>query len=361
MQTVCHFTSVHQRYDPRIFLKQCSSLTQKFDTYLIVADGLGNEVKNGVNIIDVGTNSGSKIARFARTTFKVYVAARNLGASIYEFHDPELLFYGLLLKSKNVRVIFDMHEDTSSQIMVREWIPRPLKRLLVLCYSFVEKQILKRLDTIFVPQEFMKIKFQNINKTVLISNYLLSSFYPDLQPKTKVDQLLYVGSISLPRGIMNMLNALEKVNTRLTLVGPFSDSNLEQAARNHPSWHKVDYLGILNHDEVKKVYLGNYIGLIPFCNEGQYGHPYVIKLFEYMSFGLPIIMPNFGGWGSFNDKYMVGVNTNTESTVEFANTITGLLNQDISKYSINGRKHVKAEFLWDQVEATLLNSYNEPL
>ena len=55
MFKVAHLTSVHYRYDTRIFLKMCTSLTQKYSTYLVVADGLGDEVKNGVNGIDIGS------------------------------------------------------------------------------------------------------------------------------------------------------------------------------------------------------------------------------------------------------------------------------------------------------------------
>jgi len=52
---VTHLTSVHRRYDPRIFIRICSSLAANgYSVWLVVADGLGDEVKNGVSIVDVG-------------------------------------------------------------------------------------------------------------------------------------------------------------------------------------------------------------------------------------------------------------------------------------------------------------------
>ena len=359
MNTICHFTSVHPRYDPRIFLKQCSSLAKHYKTFLIVADGYGNENKNGVSIIDVGAKHKNKLKRFFITAYKVYRAAKKTNALIYEFHDPELLMYGLFLKNKSNKIIFDMHEDTSGQILVRDWIPGYLKQITSFCYSFIEKKILKKVNLIFVPQEFMRKKFLHINKTVVIQNYPLNGFYPDIRPKDEVENLLYVGSISFPRGIINMLNMLELLNIHLKLVGAFADKNTEMVAKNHPAWSKVDYMGTLPYDEVKKIYLGNHIGLIPFCNVGQYRHSHVIKVFEYMAYGLPIIMPDFGDWKSFNGVYKVGKNTNTEDAYEFSQTVTEMLNENIISYSSNGRKHVKNEFLWDSVEDVLLKRYED--
>lgn len=58
MKHIVHMTSVHQRYDVRIFLKECTSLAEAgYKVTLIVADGLGDEVKNNVNIIDVGVSN----------------------------------------------------------------------------------------------------------------------------------------------------------------------------------------------------------------------------------------------------------------------------------------------------------------
>jgi len=41
MKNICHITTVHSRFDTRIFLKECISLTKLYKVFLIVADGLG--------------------------------------------------------------------------------------------------------------------------------------------------------------------------------------------------------------------------------------------------------------------------------------------------------------------------------
>ena len=55
---VCHLTSVHQRDDTRIFLKECMSLSMNYNVSVVIADNLGNELKNKINIFDVGKSNG---------------------------------------------------------------------------------------------------------------------------------------------------------------------------------------------------------------------------------------------------------------------------------------------------------------
>lgn len=84
MVRITHLTSAHQRYDTRIFLKMCSSLAKNKDykVSLVVADGKGDELKNSVNIIDVGAKSGGRISRMTTTVKKVYQKAKELNSDI---------------------------------------------------------------------------------------------------------------------------------------------------------------------------------------------------------------------------------------------------------------------------------------
>ena len=68
---IVHLTFVHPRYDTRIFIKMCSSLVRQYDVYLVVADGLGDEVKNKVNIVDVGSRAGGRLSRMTKMVSKV--------------------------------------------------------------------------------------------------------------------------------------------------------------------------------------------------------------------------------------------------------------------------------------------------
>ena len=99
--SVCHITSVHNRYDIRIFIKQCTSLqkSKKFNTHLIVSDGKKNEIKNHVQILDVGI-AKNRFERMFKISQKIYLEALRLDSHIYHIHDPELIPLGIKLKKK---------------------------------------------------------------------------------------------------------------------------------------------------------------------------------------------------------------------------------------------------------------------
>ena len=67
---ICHITTVHPRFDVRIFHKECLSLNDEFkDVSLIVADGLGETVVNQIKIYDIGKAKNRK-ERFVKTVNK---------------------------------------------------------------------------------------------------------------------------------------------------------------------------------------------------------------------------------------------------------------------------------------------------
>ena len=99
MKIVCHLTSVHKRYDTRIFQKQCTSLAAaNFDVTLICVDDQDDEKKDGVNIISISSNTKHTIGRILKIPKKILKVALIVDAEIYKLHDPELITIGLKLK-----------------------------------------------------------------------------------------------------------------------------------------------------------------------------------------------------------------------------------------------------------------------
>lgn len=99
MKKVAHLTSVHYRYDTRIFLKMCTSISKKYNTFFVVADGLGDEEKNKVSFVDIGFFQSRKDC-ILKSPKLILSKALDIDADLYHIHDPELLYVALQLKKR---------------------------------------------------------------------------------------------------------------------------------------------------------------------------------------------------------------------------------------------------------------------
>jgi hypothetical protein len=68
---IAHLTSVHPRYDTRIYHKMCCSLTALGKVYLVCADGKGNEVIKNIDITDVGKSKSRILRMFTSIKFNL--------------------------------------------------------------------------------------------------------------------------------------------------------------------------------------------------------------------------------------------------------------------------------------------------
>ena len=107
---------------PRIFHKECKSLAALGHDVGLIACHDRDEVIDGVRIVAID-RPRDRLDRIVRVGWRLYRAAVRERAEVYHFHDPELLWVGALLRLRGVRVIYDVHEDVSKQIMSKHWIP----------------------------------------------------------------------------------------------------------------------------------------------------------------------------------------------------------------------------------------------
>jgi len=336
--------------------------------WLVVADGLGDEVKNGVSIVDVGaTKTGGRLARMTITVKRVFQAAKELDADIYHFHDPELIPIALKLKGLGRTVIFDIHENTGMQILCKYWMPLYFRKLASIVYEKYESWACKQFDMLFVPQLAMQENYKNLNSTELIGNFPSIIDAPsslDSSNKSKY-RLLYSGGLGDARGLFNMLDLISElklldIRYTLTLAGPIKSKSL-QKAQMHKGWKYTNYLGVLTKEQVYEEYLSNSVGLILLNKIGQYYMAYSLKLFEYMMFGMVVIMPDFGDWVPFNKKNQVGINVPVDNSKYIANSIHSLSDENFDNYCSNGIRMVESKFNWEKQEKDLFHSYDKLL
>lgn len=362
---IVHLTSVHQRHDTRILLKECLSLaTNGYDVSLIVADGEGDATATNVNIIDVGKSSG-RWQRILLAPRKVYLKALALDADIYHLHDPELLPIGVKLKKNGKKVIFDAHEDFPKQLLSKPYLPSWIKTPLALLASWYEKRTCRRLDAIVAATPFIRDKFLQSHQLVVdINNFpILGELISDKSEQTSAVRVCYVGGMDEVRGIRQMVQAMAfvKSDIKLTLAGEFGEGPFRNQLENDTSWSMVEAVGFLNRQQVKDVYQKSLAGLVVLHPIANYLDALPVKMFEYMSAGLPVIASDFPLWKEIIQGNNCGICVNPLDPTSIAKAINYLYqNPDIARQmGLNGQKAVVDKYNWQQEEKKLLNLYQQ--
>tara|TARA_B110000483_G_scaffold224182_1_gene282745 strand:- start:693 stop:1340 length:648 start_codon:yes stop_codon:yes gene_type:complete len=208
---ISHLTSVHTRYDTRIFLKQCSSLAKgsNFKVNLIVADNKPDEVKNNVSIQSIGSFKG-RLDRLLNSNSRIFKKAMELNSDIYQLHDPELIPVGLKLLKKGKKVIFDAHEDLPKQLKSKPYLNTILKTVLPLVAKIYESWACKKYTAIFSATPMITEKFKSINdNSHTINNFpILGELESQIEWKNKLNEVSFMGGITEIRGSKRVCKGL---------------------------------------------------------------------------------------------------------------------------------------------------------
>jgi len=364
LEHVVHLTSVHSRYDTRIFIKECRSLARKgYAVSLIVADGSGDEVKDGVSIVDVGATQG-RVDRIIKTTRRVYKKALELDGDFYHLHDPELIPIGLKLKRLGKVVIFDAHEDVPKQLLSKPYLNKPAKWALSKVYGAYETWACKRLDAIVTATPFIRDKFLTINaNSIVINNFPilgeLTSTSNDWSQRR--NEVCYVGGIAAIRGISEVVQAMGQVRSGacLQLGGRFSEKGIESEVKGYPGWQNVEELGFVDREGVRNILSRSVAGLVTFLPLPNHIEAQPNKMFEYMSAGVPVIASNFPLWREIIEGNECGLCVDPMSPGEIAEAIDFLVNNPVQAKQMGerGQRAVRERYNWSIEEKKLVDLY----
>lgn len=349
---VCHFTSVHDAHDDRIYLKECVSLKEAGYKVFLVAKG-ESTVSEGIKIIGCGKPK-NRFDRFFLFSRKVYKKAREINCDVYHFHDPELLPYGLKLKKQGKTVIFDSHEDIPAQILDKYWIPKSMRKSVSMIYKKYETYVVQKLDAVIAATAFIAECFEARAKRVIeVNNYprLDDILFYDKPFCERKKIVCYVGGISEIRGEKIMVEAMREIDADLVLAGDHEAVTCQ--SRN------VYYLGQISREDVNHLYEQSRAGLCLLLPTANYINSVPIKLFEYMAAGIPFVASDFPHWRKIIESEECGICVDCKNIDCVREAIKQLVDDPHKAQDMgwNGRKAVETKYNWEVEKEKLIGLY----
>ena len=367
---VCHVSTVHKLYDPRIFYKECISLTNHgYRVYYIVSYD-SSCVINGVRIVPLPTFD----ARFPRIFVKTLLAlakAISINAHIYHLHDPELIPIGFVLRLLGKRVIFDSHELFEYQLLDKEWVPYAIKAIVRKMYFLLRDFYVKFFDAVILAEDKYSESFNKYrnytHKIFKIRNYpILSKVLRYSRVETRRNKerrhfiVGYNGSLARVRGIKEMIEAVERLDdsVKLLLVGKWSNEKFREECQKMKGWKKVEYLGFKKLDEIYEIVSGFDVGMTVLYPVKNYTTTMPVKTFEFMALGIPMILSNFDSWREVYSGCALFVDPrNPDDIAEKIETLRRD-EQLRKKLGATGKRLVLEKYSWEREEKELFKIYD---
>src|SRR5699024_362513 len=134
-------------------------------------------------------------------TWDTYQKAKKLQADVYHFHDPALMFVGWLLKKNDNVVVYDIHEDYVTSILQKEYMKKPVKKMIAVMYKLLEKLFTRHMELCSAEKYYNEI----YKDRTCILNYPTSNetiINHKRQRGRLENKLLYTGNVTYDRGAL---------------------------------------------------------------------------------------------------------------------------------------------------------------
>ena len=355
---VCVITTVHDYGDDRIYHKQIKSLLNSGYSVVYYSKPTDHTEKiPHFNHEPIDQVSG-KLSRILKI-FKLFRKLAKLRVGVFHLHDPELVMLGFMLKMNGNKVIFDVHEDYKSSILASSIMG---KSVIARVWDWFEKNLARKFDLIVCADGYIARRFYRNKNVVVVGNYPPLSFLNE-DPIKKSDgfTLVYAGGVSTARGIDKVLDAMDqaKGNFSFKIIGPVSDRELKSRIE---STSYVDYKGKVPWEQVSEMLKGADLGVAmykPSINFTYCTGEGIVKIFEYLAQGIPVLVSNFPNLQSFIESNDLGIACDPLDSEEILSRISEYMeNVDMrQRQAENAILRVKERFHWEVAFQDLLACY----
>lgn len=359
-----HVSSAHPLTDNRIHFRECVSLQKAgYEVTFIGVSTNSTSPSTGVALLSIPQRN--RLRRMLFSSAQAIFLAINTKAQIIHLHDPELIPYILPLRILGKKVIYDSHEDLSTQILNKPYLRGFTAQII--------GQFVKLLLQLTRFANFSVAATETIAQRLPSKNVVLVRNFPPIRPedtylagqnsKKPRDLLVYPGVISSINGAEVMIDSLscEEMPTswRLNLAGRAAPEILS-ALKTRAGWEKVIFHGQVDPDQARNIILESKIGVVVETDNPHSREGLPTKMFEYFAAGIPVIASDFPILRPIVLENNCGLLIEPNSPIKLAEAVNYYdENPEIlEEHSKNAWRVSRTKFNWESEGASLVKAYS---
>jgi len=354
------------RYDSRIFYKQATALAKLGHSITILcSDQQPKEVIGSITIISTKKPLNRRLLRFLFSYKIISDAIKNVDFDIVQINSPENLLLVKKFKKNGKKVIFDSREDYPAYISEKHWIPIIFRKLVARNYEKYENKIIENIDAIITATPYLAEKMEKKHPHVyMVTNYPIISEMTMHNRNNNSKDLCFYGYSSGDDMHFNVLKAISNIpDTRYHLLLGNNGKHANSIIKLAKKLHIGDRVFIYNRVPFKEIPIfleKGAAGIVLKRYAANYGYKRgslgVIKFFDYMANGLPVICTDFDEWKTIVEKYRCGLYVNPYDVTAIQHAIEQIVNfpESTKVMGDNARKAVEIEFNWATQEKKYL-------
>lgn len=351
--------------DVRVF-KEAKYLTSKGNKVEILCWDRDNrfpdkKIEYINNIKIVRYNEDSKYGSGLKQIFKLlkfkkdcknYVKNSNVKYDYIHCHDLDGMLIGYLLKIKNVKLIFDMHEfyETGSYAKIALIIRKLVGFLQDKAYKIIHVN----------EQQIKNIHDKNKEKLVYLPNYPEKDKFKDVKHiESKKLRITYAGYIRHLLPMENLIKAADELDD--ILVSIHGSGNLYNRIKNmEKNYKNIKVTGAFKHEEITKFYSESDLIYIVY-NKDDINDKTALptKFFEAIISKIPMIVAKDSLLEETVNKYNIGFSVDGTNYQEIKKLLKEIIeNRKMINEKKNNIEKISNNFVWEEAVKELDKIYD---
>ena len=284
-------------------------------------------------------------------------------------------------KKYKLKVVLDLHDNIPENMRFYPHLRKFPGKYIISPKKWKIKEsefIIKADKIITVSPNFAKdiIEENNIEKEkmILVPNTVRKSFFKEAIYSKVIEEkysnkfvVLYLGDTNIRRGLLTAIRATEIlskriVNFKLVIVGQnTTDSILKEETKKLNLESFIDFEGWQDVSLFPSYIVASNICISPLYRSIQHDVAYANKIFQYMSFGKPILVSNATAQKEIVERINSGLVHQEKNKDDFSSKVLELYQNEEKAEELgnNGKQFIENEFSWEVTSQALVKLYNE--